>query len=247
MHSFVGVVALSYFGASATNVESTQSCNVDFTKNGMPVCFQVCQEWCWATVIGEFKEYYLKRNTNDTPFCRKKECNVVSKAIGRDCCTPLNPSEPEKECGGGSDVGTCGGPAEYSTILSQLTAEIPSQKWVQTDGPPSEAQLQQILLSGSPVGRAGSGHIDAVVGCRPCQGGPSGCPKGSGGHEYRLIDSLVDPEKEMWLSYNIVVHPSREYNWHSSYYSSGSAETNASGTVSSNPRRPPSLPQPTIV
>merc|ERR1712054_358756 len=114
-------------------------------------------------------------------------------------------------------------------------------KWMQTSGAPSEAELQQILLSGSPVGRAGSGHIDAVVGCRPCQGAPDGCPKGSGGFEYRLIDSLVDPETVMWTSYQNLIHPTREYKWHASYYSSGSKDTNASGTASSNPRRPLSL------
>lgn len=84
-------------------------------------------------------------------------------------------------------------------------------------------------MSGSPVGRAGSGHIDAVVGCRPCQGGPTGCPKGSGGTEYRIIDSLES--QVMWYSYDITVHPTKEYKWAQSYYSTGSEVTNQSEVI----------------
>jgi len=227
------MVALSHFGVGAANVESTRSCNVDLTKNGLPNCFQVCQNWCWATVIGEFKDYYKSQEgSNDTPICAKHECNVVSNAIGEDCCTPLDPGHPGAQCGGASAVGTCGGAATYETVLSQLQAEIPSQNWVQTDAP-SEAHLQQLLMSGNPVGRTGFGHIDVVAGCRPCQGGPSGCPKGSGGHEYLLIDSLET--EEFWYSYEIMVNPNPQASWTVAFYSSGSLGGNVSGTVSSDP------------
>merc|ERR1712039_800404 len=155
---------------------------------------------------------------------RQNECKVVSSAIGQDCCKPLDPSKPGKECSGGSAIGKCADPASYQTILDQLKAEIPSQKWVQIDGAPTETQLQQILMSGSPVGRAGLNHIDAVVGCRPCQGGPGGCSKGSGGTEYRLIDSLQDPSQVMWYSYNITVKPTPMYDWKASYYSMGASQ-----------------------
>jgi hypothetical protein len=233
MQSFVGIVALSQIGASVADIESTQSCNVDLTKNGLLNCQQVCQDWCWATVIGDYKEYYKRQEgSNDTPLCAKHECRIVSNAIGDDCCAPLDPSRPGVQCGGASAVGTCGGPASIDTVLSQLRAEIPSQNWVQT-GAPSEAQLQKLLLSGHPVGRTGFGHIDTVAGCRPCQGGQGGCPKGSGGHEYRLIDSLFT--EEVWYSYEVMVNPNPQASWTIALYSSGYLGANVSGTVFSDP------------
>lgn len=134
-------VALVITGVTSTQEHVVKSCNIDFTTHGMPICMQVCQEWCWATVIGEFKEYYQKRDTNDSPVCRQRECKVVGVTIGKDCCKSLDPSQPGKECGGGTAPGTCGGPASYKTMLSQLKTEVPSQKWVQINGAPTEAHL----------------------------------------------------------------------------------------------------------
>jgi hypothetical protein len=232
MRSFVGIVALSRFGASAADVEATRSCNIDLTEHGLPNCFQVCQMWCWATVISEFKDYYQRKlGATDTPVCAQHECSVVSNAIGEDCCAPLDSSHPGAQCGGVGPVDTCGGGASYQTILSQLRSEIPSQNWVQA-GAPSERQLQQLLMSGTPVSRTGFGHIDMVAGCRPCQGAQGGCPKGSGGYEYKLIDSLID--HDIWYSYEVMVNPNPQATWSVAFYSTGSAVGgNVSDTVSS--------------
>lgn len=178
---------------AATAAPLVPPCDVDLTTRGFPACVQLCQDWCWATVIGEFEDYYkvsrmvgLGAYQGVTPKCRRDECGVVSQALGTDCCG---------DAPGGCDSGQkpCGEPAPIERITSILQQRIPSAgTWTHYDGIPPESTVAALLAAGHPVGRLVPGHIDAVVGCRPGK---------DGGTEYRLVDSTMDdPLQGNWMA-----------------------------------------------
>lgn len=207
--------------AVASAEGSSAQCDVDLTTKGLPICFQDCADWCWATVVGEFDTYYNKRGLGASKnYCPQEECAVVSEAVGKKCCAHLG--KPGRACGGASKEGTCGGPAKGSTIIGELRKRIPQRSWTLVNRALSETELQNALRSGHPVGRNLPGHIDAVVGCRP---------KGSG-TEYKVIDSLGggggDPDKAFWWSsYDVAVYNGgSKPAWLFSYYSKSASYTN---------------------
>lgn len=237
--------------APAPQPPAPSSCSVDLTTKGLPICVQDCQNWCWATVISEFQEYFrnreaLLRGTNITPQCVHDECTIVSETIEEftsdDCCAKIDPMKPGHACHelqNSSYPMYCGSPARLQMIVFQLGRLIPGRQWAHMQKPPSEQQLQTILVEyDSPVGRSLLGHIDAVVGCRPCQGGRFGCPKGSGGTEYRVIDSLMldgGKENPQWLSYSNLLNTTKAWKalknppweyavWKETIYSPGTSQ-----------------------
>jgi hypothetical protein len=127
-------------------------CNIDLTTKGLPACAQVCPEWCWATVIGEVREYY----TRNVSSCHLYECQVVSGVRKASCC------QNSTECAAAkSGPMGCGNPSSPEEILQGFQQEIPSQEWVHMHGRPGfechpgdgcwpqEATLQKLLAGGA--------------------------------------------------------------------------------------------------
>merc|ERR1719387_625907 len=56
------------------------NCNNDMTHK-MPVCYQICDEWCWATGVTMTGDYYKGQN-----YCQGFECSVASHEFGGKCC-----------------------------------------------------------------------------------------------------------------------------------------------------------------
>mmetsp|Transcript_46675 Transcript_46675/g.117429 ORF Transcript_46675/g.117429 Transcript_46675/m.117429 type:complete len:219 (-) Transcript_46675:190-846(-) len=168
-------------------------CDVDLTSRGLPACVQACEDWCWATVIGEFEEYYhaspllrLGSMPGVTPKCRQDECKVVSSVMGTDCC--------QGEPGGcRSGKAPCGLPMLPENITQELQRRIPSVgRWQYHAGIPAESAVAALLTAGHPIGRINPGHISAIVGCRPGKTGQT---------EYRIVDStMVDPQHGNWFA-----------------------------------------------
>jgi len=167
-------------------------CDIDLTTRGLPACVQACEDWCWATVIGEFEEYYhsstllrLGDRRGVTPKCRQDECKVVSDMMGAECCQ----GEP-----GGCMTGKepCGLPMSPENITRELQRRIPAAgQWQHHEGIPSESTVAALLTAGHPIGRLNPGHISAIVGCRPGKTGET---------EYRIVDSImVDPPRGNWM------------------------------------------------
>jgi len=155
--------------------------------------------WCWATVIGEFEEYYsnLKLLRDDpfgpvTPKCRKEECTVVSDRMGTDCCGSNLPG------GCMNASGPCGEGMMVEGITELLNKRIPSAGvWQYHKGIPDEQMFIDLLSAGNPIGTIHPGHINAVVGCRPNKNET----------EYRLVDSIgpVPPEFMWFPNYDMMM------------------------------------------
>ena len=207
---------------------SSPSCSVDLTTHGLPACAQACPEWCWATVIGEMKEYYRFRSLSATeqakaaPMCNGLECKVVSDVRKQACCTASTECNPSR----GAAMG-CGNPSSAKEITQGFQNEVPSKSWVHLHGNPgysckpgdgcwpSQDQLQNLLMSGSPVARATHGHITVVAGCR--QTGDL--------IEYRVLDSLKNPNVSLWMNWTILtlgpppgVRPFGDGPWQNSWF-----------------------------
>jgi len=60
------------------------NCNTDMTHK-MPVCYQVCDEWCWATIITMVDDYYKGENN-----CVGAECAVPEHVFRYQCCPWTN-------------------------------------------------------------------------------------------------------------------------------------------------------------
>mmetsp|Transcript_119962 Transcript_119962/g.373622 ORF Transcript_119962/g.373622 Transcript_119962/m.373622 type:complete len:219 (+) Transcript_119962:63-719(+) len=181
--------ARALMAAAVAAVASAADCNVNLLTKGFPECQQACEEWCWATIVGEFEEYYrvsplLRERPGVTPQCRHDECSVASEAFGTDCCT----GEP-----GGCMTGKkpCGLPMMASNISTFLQRRVPSAgRWQLHEGIPEESTVASLLKAGHPIGRLVPGHIDAIVACRPGKSGQT---------EYRLADSLVPDGLGLWF------------------------------------------------
>ena len=190
--------AVAEGSAAAPAAAAAAGCNVDLTTKGLPACRQVCPEWCWATVIGEMREYYDKKPST----CQLDECHVVSGVRKASCCT--NATECDFTRSGPMGCGNPSGPDE---IMRGFQQEIPGQNWVHLHGRPgfdchpgdgcwpTEATLQKLLIAGIPVARATHGHITVLGGCRA---------RGQGVTEYRVLDSLKDPATPLWMNYTLL-------------------------------------------
>ncbi len=189
---------------------SASPCGIDLTARGLPACAQQCPEWCWATVVGELKEYYraiapgpgLHKKLGATPACRRSECRIVSDVRKQACC------KDSTECAAsGTTTPGCGNPSSPEEIMLAFQHEIPSLQWVHLHGKPgysckpgdgcwpAESTLQRLLMSGTPVARATHGHITTIAGCRQ---GPSNTT------EYRILDSLKNPDVALWMNWTIL-------------------------------------------
>jgi hypothetical protein len=82
-----------------------EGCSGDHTHN-LPVCYQVCSNWCWATCVTMTIGYYTGSDQ-----CVGVECQVAQKELGgfRSCC-PWSKDcnnrydDPETRCNnGGTD------------------------------------------------------------------------------------------------------------------------------------------------
>jgi hypothetical protein len=229
------VILSSAIAAAVSAARGDAGCNIDLTAKGLPACAQACPEWCWATVIGELQEYYLAKDEAAaaaaaaippaTPKCRGYECKVVSAVRKAACCNNAT------ECASsGHPLHACGNPSSPEEIMLGFQEEVPSQTWVHMHGRPgwsctpadgcypTEPVLQSLLMGGAPVARATHGHITALAGCRQST---------SGVVEYRVLDSLQDPEKPLWMNYTLLTlgpPPGKgDGPWQDTYYSNSSA------------------------
>eukprot|EP00928_Gymnodinium_smaydae_P020700 TRINITY_DN18009_c1_g3_i1.p1 TRINITY_DN18009_c1_g3~~TRINITY_DN18009_c1_g3_i1.p1 ORF type:complete len:245 (+),score=35.67 TRINITY_DN18009_c1_g3_i1:57-791(+) len=214
-------------------------CNRDLVQEGLPVCTQACEEWCWATVVGVFRDWYgyqedLRRSSSEngippaTPKCKKDECDVVTTLRGNDCCASGSPANLTGCHAGSADPFNCYAGGREDQILKAFKQQVPHQDWHFRDGEwemhpkgvLSEEELKKSLMAGNPVGRQVPGHIDAIVGCKTVNGVT----------QYRVMDSLMeDPQGGMWFnSYNELVLANPDPRacggpcvWYKSFYSTG--------------------------
>lgn len=134
------------------------NCNKDMTHK-MPVCYQICDEWCWATGVTMTGDYYKGQN-----YCQGFECSVASHEFGGKCCPYTNSCQskynaPASSCNRG---GTPSNMRDASTYFSggSFTAT----------GPLSQNDLDKALNSGRVVQIAvrwprGGGHALLIGGC----------------------------------------------------------------------------------
>merc|ERR1719253_594818 len=127
----------------ATQTVASTGCSVDLTTKGLPMCFQDCEEWCWATVIAEFQTYYAHGLESSKNWCHDSECSVVSDVVGADCCAAA--SGPHGHAWGGQKT-KCGKGLAMPSIHKEMSKRIPGQKFILKNGPPAEDELQQALL-----------------------------------------------------------------------------------------------------
>lgn len=219
MVNFIGWMLL------ATQTVASTGCNVDLTKKGLPMCFQDCEMWCWATVIAEFQTYYSHGLQSYKNWCHNTECAVVSDVVGEDCCAAA--SGPHGHACGGPKT-KCGSGLKMETIHKEMSKRIPGQNFILKSGPLDEHELQQALLRGDPILREVPGHVDAIVGCRTGKNGIA---------EYKVVDSLGggggDPDKAFWwASYDIQVYNGGKSKvWVESIYSTTGKYFNATVVV----------------
>ena len=216
-----------------------KSCNVDLTNKGLPACAQACPEWCWATVISEIKEFYTIKDLQLPPAsakCQAQECKIVSDIRKSSCCNNKTECAP-----GSARTMGCGNPSSSEEILSGFQLEIPKQKWRHMHGRPgysckpgdgcypTEQVLQDLLMQNVPIGRATHGHITVVAGCR--------IQKDTGLIEYRVLNSLKDPNIPIWMNYTLLtIGPpigQGDGPWQNTYYSNSSTTTTTTTTTTS--------------
>merc|ERR1712046_68363 len=76
------------------------NCNRDMTHK-MPVCYQICNAWSWATGVTMTGDYYKGQQ-----YCQGFECAVASHELGGQCCPYSNSckstyNEPGSACNRG--------------------------------------------------------------------------------------------------------------------------------------------------
>jgi len=114
-------------------------CNIDLTKK-MPVCYQYCDEWCWATVTTMTVDYYKGWKT-----CNANECKLASREFNEACC-PVS-----KSCK--NTFNDTSSACNRGGLISQMAdgAEFLSGKTFTSAGSLSQAKLDKTLASGTPV------------------------------------------------------------------------------------------------
>jgi hypothetical protein len=132
------------------------------TLNGvfqMPVCYQICDEWCWAATTTMMIQAYTRTN-----YCAGYECQLPSREFGRQCCPYTNscrnsPQDPQT---------ACNSPGSTSNIVDAATSFSGVRH--RATGPLDQQSLDNILSSGHPVIIAvqwtrGGGHALLIGGC----------------------------------------------------------------------------------
>ena len=149
-------------------------------------------------------------NGNATSVCQQNECQVVSDVRNlsvEECCSQAT------ECDTSSDpYSDCGNSSGDDEIYEGLKMEIPGKEWVQrikpdqgdfVNGPMTEAEIVDLLNAGTPIAREIHGHIMSLVGCKDDG-------TGSFSNVYRVLDSLEDPDDEIWLDFATLVSDDKE-------------------------------------
>lgn len=133
-------------------------CGGDWTHM-MPVCYQICDEWCWATMVTMTGDYYKGQD-----YCEGFECAVVAKVTGNNCC-PWTNSCHNTPNDAGSSCNRGGYPPEIRDAASYFTS---GQFTVM--GPLPQSYLDQVLNSGRVIimivhWQDGGGHTLMLGGC----------------------------------------------------------------------------------
>jgi len=63
--------------------QSASCVNVSLFDLGLAQCYQNCENWCWATLLMAYENFFLGIPTTD---CAKQECQFVSKYFNEPCC-----------------------------------------------------------------------------------------------------------------------------------------------------------------
>jgi len=142
----------------ANGSQRNGNCNADMTHK-MPVCYQICDEWCWATTVTMTSDYYKGQS-----YCQGFECSVASHEFGGQCCPWSNSchnkyNEPGSACNKGGTSDQMRDAASYFTGGSFTTS-----------GPMSQTDLDNALNSGRIIMIAvrwpqGGGHALLIGGC----------------------------------------------------------------------------------
>jgi len=134
------------------------NCNKDMTHK-MPVCYQICDEWCWATGVTMTGDYYKGQN-----ICQGFECAVASHEFSEKCCPYTNSCKsvynaPASSCNRGGQTFQMRDASVFFTGGKFTTA-----------GPLSQPDLDKALNSGRVIQIAvhwphGGGHALIIGGC----------------------------------------------------------------------------------
>jgi len=147
---------LQNFLANGSQRDGT--CVGDMTHK-MPVCYQICDEWCWATGVSMVSDYYKGQNT-----CTGFECAVATHEFGQQCCPWSNSCKnTDKDQPSACNKGGQG--AQIKDAMGYYTGGSFTQA-----GSLSQADLDNALSSGRLVligvfWTAGGGHLLTVGGC----------------------------------------------------------------------------------
>jgi len=142
------------------------SCTGDWTHK-MPVCYQICNEWCWTTGVAMVTDYYKGSGScSKTGESGGFECKIASHEFNQQCC-PYNTNS----CNGTEHErpkGTCDRGGQKSQVLD--AAQYFTGGKFNASGPLSQARLDSLLHSGSPVmigtfWTRGGGHLLTIGGC----------------------------------------------------------------------------------
>jgi len=145
----------------------------------MPACYQICDEWCWATSVTMTSDYYKGQN-----YCAGFECAVAGHEFGQQCC-PWSRSCHNKYNDRGSACNKGGQDSQMKDAAEYYTGGTFLQQ-----GALAQTELDDALNSGRVImytvrWQGGGGHALVIGGC-------------GNGHYY-----LHDP----WGWYGAMGHP----------------------------------------
>ena len=138
-------------------------CSIDM-RDRIPTCKQQGADWCWATGLAEFSFWY-NVSSGGVGNCTAVECAVVSMDHHMDCCP-----DGKIKCGADS--------ATVAKVVNDAT-EFIGKPFMSRGGPPTEAELVELLQAGTPVmpiitwykaGKPYGGHALMVSGCEAKSG-----------------------------------------------------------------------------
>lgn len=138
--------------------ERNGRCITDMTHY-MPACYQICNQWCWATGVAMVSDYYKGQN-----YCQGFECAVASRGLGRQCCPWRNScSNNLNDQGGGCNQG--GQPNQIVDTVQYFTGGS-----FTSTGAMSQTDLDNALNSARVVMIGvnwdhGGGHLMVIGGC----------------------------------------------------------------------------------
>lgn len=167
----------------------SNGCDTDGVMQ-MPTCYQVCDNWCWATCATMVAQYY-----NGGSECETVECEMAETEFGGVCCPYYGnscsntPDDERNECNRGSSM------QQVADAVNQW-----SSGEMTTYGPLDQDVLDYALNTGRPViigvhWDGGGGHALTIGGCQ------------DGGYwlhdPWGWYDNTVD--EWQWLQYDAVL------------------------------------------